>query len=42
MNKWARKIHRWVSCIVFIQVSLWVLGGLTFAVVPFNSIVKGG
>jgi hypothetical protein len=27
---------------VFIQVSLWILGGLTFAVVPFNSIVKGG
>ena len=42
MNKWARKIHRWVSYIVFIQVSLWILGGLTFALVPFNSVVKGG
>jgi len=42
MNKWARKIHRWVSYIVFIQVTLWILGGVTFAVVPFNSIVKGG
>lgn len=42
MNKWARKIHRWVSYLVFIQVSLWILGGLTFALVPFDSIVKGG
>jgi hypothetical protein len=42
MQKWARKIHRWVSYIVFIQVSLWIVGGLTFAVVPFDSIVKGG
>ena len=42
MNKWARKIHRWVSYIVFIQVTLWILGGVTFAVVPFDSIVKGG
>jgi hypothetical protein len=42
MQKWARKIHRWVSYIVFIQVSLWILGGLTFAVLPFDAVVKGG
>ncbi len=42
MKKWARKIHRWVSYIVFIQVSLWIMGGLTFAIVPFDSLVKGG
>ncbi len=38
----ARKIHRWVSYIVFAQVTLWILGGLTFAVLPFDSVVKGG
>ncbi len=42
MNKWARKIHRWVSYLVFIQVTLWIVGGVTFAVVPFDSIVKSG
>ncbi|MBE9540269.1 MAG: hypothetical protein IMF06_14395 [Proteobacteria bacterium] len=42
MNKWARKIHRWVSYIVFIQVTLWIIGGLAFAVIPFDSIVKSG
>ena len=38
----ARKIHRWISYIVFAQVTLWILGGLTFAVLPFDSVVKGG
>ena len=40
--KIARKMHRWVSFLVFAQVTLWILGGLTFAVLPFDSIVKGG
>ena len=38
----ARKIHRWISYIVFAQVTLWILGGLTFAVLPFDSVVRGG
>ncbi len=38
----ARKVHRFVSYLVFIQVSLWIAGGLTFAALPFESIVKGG
>ncbi len=42
MLKIARKLHRWLSYIVFIQVSLWILGGLVFAALPFDSLVKGG
>jgi uncharacterized iron-regulated membrane protein len=38
----ARKVHRVVSYLVFIQVGLWVAGGLTFAALPFESVVKGG
>ena len=42
MIRTARKVHRIVSYLVFAQVSLWIAGGLTFAVLPFESIVKGG
>jgi len=42
MKKTARKIHRWISFLVFAQVLLWVTGGLTFALLPFDNIVKGG
>lgn len=42
MKKVARKIHRWVSYLVFAQLVLWIAGGLTFALLPFDSIVKGG
>ncbi|MFV8819666.1 hypothetical protein [Haliea sp. E17] len=42
MLRIARKVHRWLSYIVFIQVSLWILGGLVFAALPFDSLVKGG
>jgi hypothetical protein len=42
MKKTARKIHRWVSYLVFAQLVLWVSGGLTFALLPFDDIVKGG
>lgn len=42
MKKTARKIHRWVSYLVFAQLVLWIAGGLTFALLPFDSIVKGG
>lgn len=38
----ARTVHRVLSYIVFAQVTLWILGGLVFAVVPFDSVVKGG
>lgn len=38
----ARKLHRWLSYAVFLQVTLWVVGGLTFAVIPFDTIIKGG
>jgi len=38
----ARKIHRWVSYVVFAQLLLWIAGGLTFAVLPFDAVVKGG
>lgn len=42
MIQLARKIHRIVSYLVFLQVTLWVLGGLAFAALPFDSMVKGG
>jgi hypothetical protein len=42
MIKLARKVHRIVSYLVFIQVSLWIIGGLAFAAIPFDSVVKGG
>lgn len=38
----ARKVHRWLACLVFAQLALWVLGGLIFATIPFNSVIKGG
>lgn len=42
MNRIARKIHRVVSYLVFVQMILWIAGGLTFALLPFESVVKGG
>ncbi|TKB47322.1 hypothetical protein FCL40_15845 [Ferrimonas sediminicola] len=36
----ARKIHKILSYIVFIQVTLWIAGGAYFALVPFQSLVK--
>jgi hypothetical protein len=38
----ARSVHRVLSYIVFAQVTIWIVGGLTFAVLPFDSVVKGG
>ena len=34
--------HRWVGYLIAIQVLAWVLGGLLFAWLPFQSWVKGG
>jgi len=42
VTRTARKVHRFLSYLVFLQLSLWILGGLTFAVLPFESMVKGG
>lgn len=42
MSRLARKIHRIVSYLVFIQVTIWIAGGLTFAVLPFDSVIKSG
>ena len=38
----ARTVHRVLSYVVFAQLVVWILGGLTFAVLPFDSLVKGG
>jgi len=38
----ARKVHRWLAYLVFAQITLWVLGGLIFATIPFESVIKGG
>lgn len=35
------RIHRWLGWLVGMQVALWVLGGLLFAWLPFQEIVKG-
>ncbi len=42
MIRIARKIHRVLSYIIFLQVAFWVLGGVIFAVLPLDSVVKGG
>ena len=34
--------HRWIGYLVALQVLIWVLGGLTFAWLPFQPWVKGG
>lgn len=35
-------LHKWLALIVGIQVFVWVLGGLVFAVLPFDAWVKSG
>jgi uncharacterized iron-regulated membrane protein len=35
------KIHRWLGWLVGLQVLVWVLGGLVFSLVPFQTWVKG-
>lgn len=42
MKRWVRRVHRVSAYIVGIQVLLWIAGGLTFAWVPFESVIKGG
>ncbi|SDJ44107.1 hypothetical protein SAMN04488540_10863 [Ferrimonas sediminum] len=37
-----RKTHKILSYFVFVQVTLWLLGGAYFALMPFQSVVKGG
>lgn len=38
----ARTVHRVLSYVLFAQLTIWIVGGLTFAVLPFDSVVKGG
>ena len=42
MIRTARKIHRFTGYLVFIQVVLWIAGGLVFSLIPFDTLVKGG
>lgn len=42
VNIIARRLHRWLAYLVFAQLAIWVVGGLTFAVIPFDSVIKGG
>lgn len=42
MVRIARKIHRITGYLVFIQVLLWIAGGVVFSLIPFDSLVKGG
>lgn len=36
------RLHRWLGWLVGVQVLIWVTGGVVFALVPFQSWVKGG
>lgn len=38
----AFKLHRWLAYLVGIQVLIWVVGGLSFALLPFRDWVKSG
>lgn len=42
LRKTVWNLHKWLSYFVFLQIFLWVLGGIFFATVPFKSWVKGG
>lgn len=37
-----RKVHRYLSYILGVQVVLWLMGGVVFAWLPFDSVIKGG
>jgi hypothetical protein len=37
-----RRLHRWLSYLLFAQISLWIIGGVAFAIIPFDSVIKGG
>ncbi len=39
---WTRRIHRLFAYLIGIQVLLWILGGVVFAWVPFDGLIKGG
>ncbi|VXC71409.1 hypothetical protein YERSI8AC_140015 [Enterobacterales bacterium 8AC] len=41
-KKFALKLHRYLSYLMFIQLFLWILGGVVFSVIPFNEITKSG
>ena len=42
MIRTARKIHRYSGYLVFLQVLFWIVGGVVFSLIPFDSLVKGG
>ena len=42
LTRVAFKIHRVLSYFVFAQVIAWIAGGVVFALLPFDSVVKGG
>ncbi len=39
---YARKVHRLFAYLLFLQMIAWILGGATFALLPFEGLVKGG
>ncbi len=42
VSRTAFRIHRVLSYVVFAQVLAWILGGVVFALLPFDDLVKGG
>lgn len=40
VSRTARTVHRILSYVVAAQLTVWILGGLTFAVLPFDDVVK--
>lgn len=42
LHQRAWKLHKYLSYLLFAQLFFWVLGGVVFATVPFDALVKGG
>ncbi len=42
MKRFIRTLHRTLAYLLFVQISLWILGGAVFALLPFDNLVKGG
>lgn len=42
VTRLAYKLHRYLAYLMFAQLTLWIVGGVIFAVVPFEAITKSG
>lgn len=42
ITRFAFKVHRYLSYLMFAQLLMWILGGAIFAIVPFDDVTKSG